>query len=129
MARDAHVERDLPNALLQISEPGAKPRPSRRLAIGIDLGTTNTALAYVDTAELAPGEMTCRACGGQLVRRNDDDPAVVRERFKVYHAEMQPVLEHYGEQGLLVVVDGQGTQADVFERLKAALLARRPQGV
>ncbi len=76
-------------------------------------------------AELAPNETTCRACGGQLVRRNDDDPAVVRERFKVYHAEMKPVLEHYEEQGLLVVVDGNGTQAEVFERLKAALLARR----
>ncbi|MFN8481765.1 MAG: adenylate kinase [Anaerolineae bacterium] len=108
--------------LVDVSEETAVARLASRLVC------VSCRAGYTD-AEVAADQMTCRACGGQLVRRNDDDPAVVRERFKVYHAEMQPVLEHYGEQGLLVVVDGQGTQADVFERLKAALLARRPQGV
>ena len=35
-------------ALLQISEPGAVARPAqRRLAVGIDLGTTNSLVAAV----------------------------------------------------------------------------------
>ena len=33
-------------ALLQISEPGGKPpKPKHRLAVGIDLGTTNSLVA------------------------------------------------------------------------------------
>ena len=35
-------------ALLQISEPGQSPEPHRhRLAVGIDLGTTNSLVAAV----------------------------------------------------------------------------------
>ena len=35
-------------ALLQISEPGSSPMPhQRRLAVGIDLGTTNSLVAAV----------------------------------------------------------------------------------
>ncbi|WP_254556585.1 Hsp70 family protein, partial [Salmonella enterica] len=35
-------------ALLQISEPGESPAPhQRRLAVGIDLGTTNSLVASV----------------------------------------------------------------------------------
>jgi len=35
-------------ALLQISEPGMSPAPhERRLAVGIDLGTTNSLVATV----------------------------------------------------------------------------------
>ena len=35
-------------ALLQISEPGMSPQPHRRrLAVGIDLGTTNSLVAAV----------------------------------------------------------------------------------
>jgi molecular chaperone HscA len=38
-------------ALLQISEPGASPDPhQRRIAVGIDLGTTNSLVAAVNAA-------------------------------------------------------------------------------
>ncbi len=47
-------------ALLQISEPGMSPEPhQRRLAIGIDLGTTNSLVATVRSgvAEVLPDEL------------------------------------------------------------------------
>ena len=46
-------------ALLQISEPGMAPAPhQRRLAVGIDLGTTNSLVAAVRSgvAEVLPDE-------------------------------------------------------------------------
>src|SRR5215472_221374 len=46
-------------ALLQISEPGASPEPhTRRLAVGIDLGTTHSLVAAVRSgvAECLPDE-------------------------------------------------------------------------
>ena len=41
-------------ALLQISEPGAVAEQSveRKLALGIDLGTTNSLVAYVSDGEV-----------------------------------------------------------------------------
>ena len=45
-------------ALLQISEPGQSPDPhQRRIAVGIDLGTTHCALSYVDMTA-SDGEAT-----------------------------------------------------------------------
>jgi molecular chaperone HscA len=47
-------------ALLQISEPGMSPEPhQRRLAVGIDLGTTNSLVASVrsSVAEVLPDEL------------------------------------------------------------------------
>ena len=46
-------------ALLQISEPGASPNPhERRIAVGIDLGTTHSLVASVrhGVAECLPDE-------------------------------------------------------------------------
>ena len=51
-------------ALLQISEPGQAPDPhQRRIAVGIDLGTTHSLVAAVrhGVAECLPGEV---ATGG-----------------------------------------------------------------
>ncbi|MCG8415733.1 MAG: Fe-S protein assembly chaperone HscA [Pseudomonadales bacterium] len=59
-------------ALLQISEPGGKPaKPAHRLAVGIDLGTTNS--------------LVSASCGGKIEILPDDDgsyllPSVVRYR-------------------------------------------------
>ena len=42
-------------ALLQIAEPGQSPQPhQRRLAVGIDLGTTNSLVAAVRSGRTAP---------------------------------------------------------------------------
>lgn len=42
-------------ALLQIAEPGQSPQPhQRRLAVGIDLGTTNSLVAAVRSGVAAP---------------------------------------------------------------------------
>jgi adenylate kinase len=42
----------------------------------------------------APGEK-CEKCGGELVRRKDDEPEAVRNRLRVYEAQTAPVIEWY----------------------------------
>jgi molecular chaperone HscA len=61
-------------ALLQISEPGQSPDPhQRRVAVGIDLGTTHSLVAAVrhGVAECLPDDAGARAAalGGALPRR------------------------------------------------------------
>lgn len=57
-------------------------------------------------------------------RRTDDRPAVIAERLKSYWHETRPLLEYYRQRGVLRVIDGIGTQDQVFDRIKAALASR-----
>lgn len=59
----------------------------------------------------------CDACGGELYNRPDDDPQLVKRRLDVFHAQTQPLEEHYEKQGRLVVVDGEKSPSEVFKAL------------
>lgn len=66
-------------------------------------------------------EGRCDACGGELYRREDDEPAVVKKRLVVYRQQTEPVVEFYRRRGLLTAVSGEGTPEEVFERLVQAV--------
>jgi adenylate kinase len=53
--------------------------------------------------------------------RADDDPAVVRKRLEVYHAQTAPVADHFGRIGKLKTVDGAGEVQQIFKRILAVL--------
>jgi adenylate kinase len=57
--------------------------------------------------------------------RPDDTPEAIERRLELYERETAPLLDWFDSRGLLVVVDGLGTEAEVFERLVAAIDARR----
>lgn len=71
---------------------------------------------------LPAGAMTCPSCGGALIKRDDDKPEVIRERFRVYYSSIMPVLERFRGQGLLLEVDGRGMPDEVYQRLTSALV-------
>ncbi|MEM1643965.1 MAG: nucleoside monophosphate kinase [Desulfurococcaceae archaeon] len=50
-------------------------------------------------------DLKCDHDGETLVRRRDDEPDVVRERYRVYYQTFSSVIEFYRERGLLVEVD------------------------
>jgi adenylate kinase len=68
-----------------------------------------------------PGEK-CDKCGGQLMRRRDDEPAAIRNRLDVYEKQTAPVFDWYRGNGTRVAtVDAVGSVADVTTRALRAL--------
>lgn len=59
-------------------------------------------------------EGVCDTCGGELTQRADDKPETVLERLNVYHEQTQPLIDYYGNKGILKSVDGTKDMADVF---------------
>lgn len=62
-------------------------------------------------------EGVCDRCGEPLTVRRDDDPAVVRQRLEVYHAQTEPVKAFYAQRGKLRTIDGIGRLEEVRDRI------------
>ena len=60
-------------------------------------------------------ENICDKCGSELHLRDDDNEETVRTRLQVYHRQTQPLLDYYGEKGVLKVVDGTKELDEVFD--------------
>jgi adenylate kinase len=43
----------------------------------------------------------CDRCGGQLRKRDDDQPSVINERLKVYGIQTRPLLDYYHKTGIV----------------------------
>ncbi|MDP2666133.1 MAG: nucleoside monophosphate kinase [Candidatus Diapherotrites archaeon] len=59
----------------------------------------------------------CDADGGKLIRRDDDKPAVIRERFRVYRTQTLPLLDWAAERYPVFEVNGKGSPTTVFKRV------------
>jgi len=66
-------------------------------------------------------EGICDKCGGNLIRRHDDEPETVKHRLEVYHQETEPLKEFYAKRGLLKSVETQPTVAATTEALMQVL--------
>jgi adenylate kinase len=49
---------------------------------------------------------TCSKCGGDVIQRTDDQPEAIRKRLEAYVRDTEPLLDFYGQRGLLVRVNG-----------------------
>lgn len=59
----------------------------------------------------------CPECGGELFTRKDDTEEVIRHRLEVYEKETRPLTQYYRESGILINIDGSGTEEEVTERI------------
>ncbi|MBT3297481.1 nucleoside monophosphate kinase [archaeon] len=50
-------------------------------------------------------EGVCNKCQTELIQRKDDNPEIIKERFRVYHEKTQPLIDYYKNKGILVSVD------------------------
>ena len=74
-------------------------------------------------------ENVCPVCGGELYQRDDDKPATISNRLKVYHEQTAPLIGYYSEQGKLrridvaslATVDGDSRPEDVFKAILTSL--------
>ena len=62
-------------------------------------------------------EDTCDSCGEKLILRDDDKPETVKKRLDVYHAQTKPLIDYYGDQGILKTVDGTLPMETVFDEI------------
>ncbi len=60
------------------------------------------------------------SCGGELIKRKDDEESVVRNRLEQYKKETYPVSVYYNDR--LVKVSGDGSPEEVEHRVDDALL-------
>ena len=63
----------------------------------------------------------CRKAGGELVQRDDDNEATIRNRLQVYDRQTAPLVDYYTKRGLLKTVSATGDVDAVYSRLKSAL--------
>ncbi len=52
---------------------------------------------------------------GEGAGRADDNEDTARERLKVYHDQTEPILEHYGDKGIVDKVDGTKSIEEVWK--------------
>jgi len=72
---------------------------------------------------LAAGTTRCGACGGELYQRDDDQPAVIENRYDVYERSTAPLIAFYRARGLLKPVDGKLGSDRVFAEVMRILAA------
>lgn len=65
----------------------------------------------------------CSACGGELVHRDDDKEATIRNRMDVYHQQTAPLEDYYSKEGLLQAIDGMREIAVVQQQIVSTLQA------
>jgi adenylate kinase len=78
------------------------------------------AIHTVSGSNSEPG--TCEKDGSALVRRHDDDPAVVQNRLTVYEEQTKPIENYYRVESVLREIDAQQTPDEVFKALLQALM-------
>ena len=70
-------------------------------------------------------EDVCDQDGSRLVRREDDDPDVVKKRLRVFHDQTEPLIEYFDDQGLLRRIDGTRDAAEVHDHIRAVIATLR----
>ena len=99
---------------LQVPDGDVIKRISSRWAVEVD-GAQHTfpdkqsAEAYVDEF------------GGDLFQRADDKPQVVQERLHVYHKETEPLIDFYGRQHKLYIINGSKSIDNVWSDIAKIL--------
>lgn len=63
----------------------------------------------------------CDQCDGEVYRRKDDLPEVVRQRIKVYAAQTEPLIGYYQHKGVLVEINGVGNVEAIQKQLQQVM--------
>ena len=93
---------------LEVSEQTVHDRISGRLQCGA-CGFTTSA-----TSAKFAERPVCPYCDGPLVRRSDDDVAVLQKRLSEFETKTQPLADFYGKMLILHRIDGNRDRETVF---------------
>ena len=70
-------------------------------------------------------EGVCDQDGSRLIRREDDDPEVIKNRLRVYHEQTAPLVDYFDEQGVMRRIDGTRDAAEVHDHIRAVIATLR----
>ncbi|MEA3463573.1 MAG: nucleoside monophosphate kinase [Patescibacteria group bacterium] len=59
----------------------------------------------------------CDLCGKKLYIRNDDKPAVIADRLRLYHRQTKPLLDYFQQRGKLIKINGEQSIKDVEKEI------------
>jgi len=68
----------------------------------------------------------CPYCDGPLVRRNDDDMAVLQTRLSEFETKTQPLATFYGKISILHRIDGNRDRETVFSDISRLIEGKAP---
>ena len=63
----------------------------------------------------------CDHDGSELIQRDDDNEETIKRRLEVYHSQTAPLIDYYDERALLKRFDGDRSQEEVHEQLRATV--------
>jgi adenylate kinase len=83
--------------------------------------------AHIYHVELDPPkhDEVCDQDGARLIQREDDREETIRRRLEIYHAQTEPVIEHYDRAGLLRPFDGRRAPDEVHAHIRATIATLR----
>lgn len=93
----------------------------RRLGGRLSCPTSGCGASYHKEFNPPANEGVCDKCGAALYVRDDDQPEAIRQRLESYSAKTAPLVEFYDGRGKLLNVKGEGTPAQIEERIRAAV--------
>lgn len=69
----------------------------------------------------------CDACGGELIRRSDDNPEVLKNRIQIYETQTAPIIDYYKQQGNVININGepsiQEVEQEIWEKINGKIWA------
>jgi adenylate kinase len=105
---------------LEVSQKTVFDRIAGRLQCG-ECGFTTSA----SSAQFAVRPV-CPYCDGRLVRRGDDDLAVLRTRLSEFETKTQPLASFYGKMSILHRIDGNRDREAVFADISRLIEDKAP---
>jgi len=105
---------------LEVSEQTVRDRIAGRLQCRACGFTTS-----VKSAKFAERPV-CPYCDGPLVRRNDDDMAVLQTRLSEFETKTQPLATFYGKISILHRIDGNRDRETVFSDISRLIEGKAP---
>jgi len=91
------------------------------------IGRGLDAILFFDVPDEVGMERALRRA--ELEGRPDDTPEVIGRRLAIYHAETEPIVEHYRATGKLVPLHAQRSIDEVWAEIQDALAVLQPAAV
>ncbi|HQO09978.1 MAG TPA: adenylate kinase [Clostridiales bacterium] len=67
-----------------------------------------------------PKSVYCE-CGGEIIRRSDDNEATIKNRLDVYLISTKPLINYYEKKEVLVNIDGNRKIPEIYQDVKVTI--------